>query len=346
MSSPNDYMRRCLELASRHLGHVAPNPMVGCVIVHDGKIIGEGAHQVYGEAHAEVNAINAVKDQQLLQQSTLYVNLEPCAHHGKTPPCADLIIAKKIPAVVIGCLDSNPLVQGKGIEKLRNAGVQVTTGILEKESRELNRRFFTFHEKKRPYVMLKWAESSDGYIDHDRAEHGNIPAQISSPALLQLSHTWRTQESAILVGTHTAIADNPQLTARLAKGKQPLRLVIDRHRKIEADAHLLDGSTPTLVFTEKTSAGKNNLEFVVIDFSGDVLQQIFDQLYQRHIQSLIVEGGATLLSSFLHNGNWDEVRRIVSHKKLNGGVAAPVFQVNPDSELHVDGDQLIFYRNV
>jgi diaminohydroxyphosphoribosylaminopyrimidine deaminase/5-amino-6-(5-phosphoribosylamino)uracil reductase len=338
-------MRRCLELAAKQLGHVAPNPMVGCIIVHNEKIIGEGAHELFGGPHAEVNAINAVKDQELLRHATLYVNLEPCSHFGKTPPCADLIIAKKIPNVVIGCFDSNPLVKGKGVEKLREAGVHVTTGVLENECRELNRRFFTFHEKKRPYVILKWAESTDGYIDHDRLLFGDTPAQISAPALLRLSHSWRTQENAILVGTNTAVKDNPRLTARLVEGRQPVRLALDRHRKIPDGAHLFDGSTPTLVFTEKIQAARHNVEFIDIDFHNDVLAQVLTHLYERRIQSLIVEGGATLLSSFLHKNNWDEIRRIVSPKTLNSGVSAPVLTLESDSELIVDGDQLIHYRN-
>ncbi|HXC06303.1 MAG TPA: bifunctional diaminohydroxyphosphoribosylaminopyrimidine deaminase/5-amino-6-(5-phosphoribosylamino)uracil reductase RibD, partial [Bacteroidia bacterium] len=255
-------MRRCLELAAQGLGSVAPNPMVGSVIVHQGRIIGEGWHQRYGEAHAEVNAIAAVQEKNLLSGSCLYVNLEPCAHFGKTPPCADLIIRTGIPEVVIGSIDPFAQVSGKGIEKLVKAGIRVRTGVLETECRELNRRFFTFQEQKRPYIILKWAETADRFMDRIRTfGSGEAPLQISSAPSLQLLHQWRSEEQAILIGTHTALLDNPRLTVRERQGKNPLRIVLDPMNRIPASFHLKDGTTPTLVITAQPMGSSHNLEY-------------------------------------------------------------------------------------
>lgn len=339
-------MERCLELAEKGLGKVAPNPMVGCVIVHDGKIIGEGFHQKYGEAHAEVNAINSVENKALLKEAALYVNLEPCSHQGKTPPCSDLIIKYKIPYIIIGNLDNNPLVAGKGIKKLIEAGADVKVGILESESKILNKRFFTFHDKKRPYIILKWAQSADSFIDVIRNEKSEKkPLQISNSESKKLLHLWRSQEQAIMVGTNTALLDNPQLTVRGIDGKNPLRITVDRQLRIPANVHLFDQSAPTLVFTVMDKTSSINLEFIKIDFEKDVIQQILNELYSRNIQSLIVEGGEKILSSFIEKNLWDSARVFVSSNKLEQGVSAPRLNIAPKTSKSISGDQLLYYVN-
>jgi diaminohydroxyphosphoribosylaminopyrimidine deaminase/5-amino-6-(5-phosphoribosylamino)uracil reductase len=320
-------MRRCLELAAQGRGSVAPNPMVGCVIVKDSQIIGEGYHQRYGEAHAEVNAIAVVADKSLLRASTLYVNLEPCAHFGKTPPCADLIIAQAIPQVVVGSVDTFSLVSGKGIQKMRDAGITVISGVLEEECRELNKRFFTFHEKKRPYVLLKWAETADGFTDRRRnTDQMQEPLQISSPESKALLHAWRSEEQAILVGTETVLLDNPRLTVRTATGKNPLRIAFDRNNRIPASHHLKDRSTPTWIITDKPVTGSGPmLEYVPLLFSSpaETIQQLLILLHSRSIQSVLVEGGTQLISSFFEAGVWDEARVFISTQQCGSGVKAP-----------------------
>ena len=339
-------MKRCLELAEKGFGKVAPNPMVGCVIVHNNKVIGEGYHQKFGDAHAEVNAINSVRDKSLLKNSTLYVNLEPCSHFGKTQPCADLIIRYKIKYVVIGSMDTNPLVSGKGIYKIASSRSDVKVGVLENECKKLNKRFYTFHEKKRPYIILKWAQTKDNFFGII-----NLKTQISRHKSQKLVHKWRSEEQAIMVGTNTALIDNPQLTVRKIKGNNPLRGVIDEDLKIPSRFHLLDGSVPTIVFTGKTKSSKKNIEYVVIDFKKNVLKQIMNELYQRQIQSLIVEGGAKLLNSFISENLWDEARVITSNKKLNelskkgNGVEAPKIIIQNISKEKIGSDELQVYRN-
>jgi diaminohydroxyphosphoribosylaminopyrimidine deaminase/5-amino-6-(5-phosphoribosylamino)uracil reductase len=348
MLSNNTYMRRCIELARQGKGAVAPNPLVGCIIVCDGQVIGEGWHHKYGEAHAEVNAIDSVKDKQLLIRSTLYVNLEPCAHFGKTPPCTDLIIRSKIPHVVIGCLDSFELVNGKGKQKLLEAGIRVDSGILEIECRHLNRRFFTFNEKKRPYIILKWAETTDGYIDKIRATSSNEKAlQISSPESHLLLHQWRAEESAILVGTTTALMDNPQLTVRNIPGKNPLRIVLDRENRIPAGNSLKDRTTPTLVFTATANPSAFNLEFCQIPFSSqaETINSLLNELYKRNVQSVLVEGGAELLNTFLGNGIWDEARVFISRLKAGTGINAPGKPDLPYTTEKVGADELRIWFN-
>jgi diaminohydroxyphosphoribosylaminopyrimidine deaminase/5-amino-6-(5-phosphoribosylamino)uracil reductase len=340
------YMKRCLELGARALREVAPNPMVGSVIVHDGKVIGEGYHIFYGKEHAEVNAIRAVNDKHLLKEATLYVNLEPCSHFGKTPPCADLIIKHHIPHVVIGSVDTNSLVAGQGIEKLKKAGIKVEIGILQEECRALNKRFFTHHEKKRPYIILKWAQTQDGYIDAKRDILDNEKAlQISNEASQKLVHLWRSEEQAIIVGTNTALLDNPQLTVRMISGKNPLRITIDRTLRIPASHHLLDKNTPTLIFTERETESEINLEYVPIDFTIPIVPQILQELHKRNIRSLLVEGGAQLLSGFIQSGFWDEANVFISNKKINEGVHAPLLIEKPTSTEDVNGDQLLKYQN-
>ena len=322
MTTDEKYIRRCIELASNGLCNAAPNPMVGAVIVHNGKIIGEGYHAKCGEGHAEVNAISSVKDETLLKEATIYVSLEPCSHYGKTPPCADLIISKGIPRVVVGCIDPFSQVSGRGIHKLREAGIDVTVGVLEEECKNLIRRFVTFNTQKRPYITLKWAESTDGYIDINR-ENGS-PVVLSTPVTSMYVHKQRAEHKAILVGRRTALLDNPSLTTRNWYGKNPLRLVIDRNLTLPAELKLFDHSTPTMVFTEKQKNSEDNLEYVALDFSKDILPQICTVLYDRKIQSLLVEGGTTLLQSFIDSELWDEIFVEHSEKVLYEGVKSPI----------------------
>ena len=315
------YMRRCIELAQNGRCNVAPNPMVGAVIVCDGRVIGEGYHERYGEAHAEVNAIRSVKDAALLRRSTIYVSLEPCSHYGKTPPCADLIIEKGIPRIVVGCEDPFPQVAGRGIKKLRESGREVTVGVLEQECRELNKKFIAFNTLKRPYITLKWAESADGFIDRERTD--GRPTLLSSPLTSMLAHKRRAESDAIMVGRRTALMDNPSLNVRYWYGKSPTRIVLDRSLTLPPALHLFDGSVPTLVFTEEERNGKNNVTYLKTDYSQDVLPQIMDALYQRKIQSLLVEGGRELLQSFIDAGLWDEIFVERCPVRLGSGVASP-----------------------
>lgn len=371
------YLLRCLELAKKGLENVAPNPMVGCVIVHNNKIIGEGYHQEYGKAHAEVNAIHSVKDKSLLQKSTLYVNLEPCAHFGKTPPCANLIVENNIPRVVIGCADSFSEVAGKGIEKLKNAGIEVIVGVLEKESLELNKRFFTFHNKKRPYVILKWAETKDGFIDVERiviAKHeerngkqsfkstdcfpektgqavplhstsNDVDNWITSPLSKQLVHKWRSEEAAIMVGTNTALNDNPQLNVREWSGKNPLRVVIDLHDRLPQSLNIFDKSVATLVFSLTKETEEKNLVFVKVKNEKKLIEEVLSELFKRNIQSVIVEGGATLLQSFIDQNLWDEARVFIGNKYFINGLKAPDLIGELVKKETIDSDDLMFYKN-
>ena len=318
------YMWRCLQLASNGLCGAAPNPMVGAVIVCDGQIIGEGYHVRCGEAHAEVNAIRSVRHPELLKRSTIYVSLEPCAHYGKTPPCADLLIEKQIPRIVIGCQDPFARVAGRGIQKLKDAGREVVTGVLERECRFLIRRFITFHTQHRPYITLKWAQSSDGYIDRPRTTNEKQPARLSSPLTSMLVHKRRTEHAAIMVGTHTALLDNPSLTVRHWYGKNPVRVVPDRNLDLPDTLRLFDGSAPTLVFTESKQRPKRpGTEYADTDFGQDTLPQILHELHRRNLQSLLVEGGRRLLQSFLDAGLWDEIYVETSPQRLGYGVEAP-----------------------
>jgi diaminohydroxyphosphoribosylaminopyrimidine deaminase/5-amino-6-(5-phosphoribosylamino)uracil reductase len=318
------YMERCLVLARNGIGRVSPNPMVGCVIVCDGRIIGEGYHVKYGEGHAEVNAIASVKDTSLLRDATLYVNLEPCAHYGKTPPCAKLIVEKEIPRVVIGCRDPNPQVSGRGIKMLHDAGIEVLTGVLEKESYDLNRVFMTAHLLKRPYVYLKWAQSADGFIDRFREEASIAPVVFSSPLTVQQVHKKRAEVSAIMVGTRTALLDNPSLTVRYWAGKSPVRIVLDRMLRLPSRCRLFDAHTETIVFTGLEKESRPGIQYVQIDFEDNVLKQILSYLYENKRHSLLVEGGSRLLNSFLGEGLWDEAQVEISPVMLGDGVKAPV----------------------
>ncbi len=341
MSTPAIFMQRCLELALLGMGDVAPNPMVGCVIVHNEIIIGEGYHQKYGEAHAEVNAIRSVKQTELLEQSTLYVSLEPCAHFGKTPPCSDLIIQHRIPRVIIGTIDRFAKVAGKGIERMQNAGIEVEVGVLEEECRELNRRFFTFHEKKRPYIILKWAQTLDGFIDTDRTETEH-PSWITNALAKRLVHKQRSEESAILIGTNTAEFDNPSLTVREWIGNQPVRLVIDRHGRLDVGLHIFDQKAPTWVFTGVEQPDRENLKMIRLHPEQNVIPQLLTELYHRNILSVIVEGGSQLLNSFLELGLWDEAFVYTGNQFFGKGVKAPYicgktmdYEILDDCKLHV-----------
>lgn len=335
------YMQRALELAEFGRGKVSPNPMVGCVIVHDGLIIGEGYHQEYGKAHAEVNAVNSVENQILLPESTVYVTLEPCSHFGKTPPCADLLVKKKVKKVVIAAFDSNPLVGGKGIQILRDAGIEVVTGVLEQKARIQNKRFFTQIEKKRPYVILKWAQTLDGFV----AREDFSSKWITNASSRQLVHQWRAQEDAIMVGKNTAKYDDPALNVRDWVGKNPLRIVIDSNLELPNSLKLFDEAVPTICYNSKKTESRGNLEFVKLP-AGFKVSEILDDLHDRNIQSVIVEGGSYLLERFLDSELWDEARVFTSRNKFGSGIAAPIPPSPVSETIDILEDTLRIYHHV
>jgi diaminohydroxyphosphoribosylaminopyrimidine deaminase/5-amino-6-(5-phosphoribosylamino)uracil reductase len=345
MNFHETYMHRCIELAKNGAGNVAPNPMVGSVLVHEGRIIGEGFHQVYGQAHAEVNCINSVKeeDKHLIPQSTIYVSLEPCAHYGKTPPCADRIIHERIPKVVVGCRDPFKQVDGKGIEKLQNAGVEVTTGVLENECKELNKRFFTFHTQYRPYIILKWAQSNNGKIGGSDFKQINISNDFSN----RLVHKWRSEEAAIMVGTNTAFHDNPSLTTRLWKGKDPMRMFLDMELRVPSTHRILDNSVRTIIFNKHKHSQAGNIEYYQITEDASIVHQIANALYQLQIQSVLIEGGTRLLQSFIDEGYWDEARIITNEKlMIDEGIHAPsLTNALKSDELRLLTDRVDFFTN-
>ncbi|MCB0465788.1 MAG: bifunctional diaminohydroxyphosphoribosylaminopyrimidine deaminase/5-amino-6-(5-phosphoribosylamino)uracil reductase RibD, partial [Aequorivita sp.] len=300
-------MLRCIQLAKNGLGTTYPNPLVGSVVVHDNKIIGEGWHYKAGQPHAEVNAIKSVEKQELLKEATIYVGLEPCSHFGKTPPCADLIIARGIKKVVVGSLDPNPKVAGRGIKKLMEAGCEVIVGVLDNECNVLNKRFFTFHQKKRPFIFLKWGETADGFISpKNETRNKKEPVWITNEFSRQLVHKMRAEEQAILVGTNTVLKDNPSLTVRDWAGESPVRIVIDRKLKLLKDFSVFDGIIKTIVFNEKESKTSEKIEFEKINFSEEIPQQICETLFKKNVQSVIVEGGAKTLQTFIDANLWDE----------------------------------------
>jgi diaminohydroxyphosphoribosylaminopyrimidine deaminase/5-amino-6-(5-phosphoribosylamino)uracil reductase len=319
MNRDQFFMLRALELAKLGIGYVSPNPRVGCLIVHENKIIGEGWHKQYGKPHAEVNAIDSVEDKSLLSQATAYVSLEPCSHHGKTPPCADLFISKNIRRVVVAIEDPNPLVAGKGISKLRGEGVEVEVGVLSKEAEELNKRFFTFIKNQRPYIILKWAQTNDGFI----APIDREPIWISNEYSRQLVHKWRTVEDAILIGSETALRDNPQLNVRDWSGRNPVRIVIDRNLKLPPTLNVFNGSLKTICYNVSQNAELNNVHFVCVD-ENSFLNNVLHDLYLKNIQSVIVEGGATLLSLIIDANLWDEARIFYAPLSFQKGIEAPV----------------------
>lgn len=321
-------MQRCFDLALMGLGHVAPNPMVGCVIVNDNKIIAEGYHQKYGEAHAEVNAINQLPDNFDFSECTLYVNLEPCAHYGKTPPCSDLIIKKGFKKVVISNIDSNPLVGGNGIKKLRSAGIIVEQGVLEKAGRELNKRFFTLQEKKRPYIILKWAQTYNGLISRWPLSDIKEDNWITCNESKKLVHQWRSEEQAIMIGTNTAINDNPELTVRLITGKNPIRVVIDRNLRLPVSLNIFNNEAPTLIINSKKELVNNNISYLKLSENNFSIDTIFLELGRQNISSIIVEGGAQILNSIIKSGIWDEARVFVNpNLEFKNGIKAPEFHL-------------------
>ncbi len=344
MHSDETYMQRCIDLALPGLGHVAPNPLVGAVVVYKDQIIGEGYHRLYGGPHAEVEAIQSVKDQTLLKRSTLYVNLEPCCHHGKTPPCTDLIRKSGIPNVVIGTVDPFGAVAGKGVARLRSNNVNVRVGVMKEACRDLNKRFFTFHEKKRPYVILKWAQTADGYIDINRKpKAAKRPTWITSEHLRMLVHKWRTEESAIMVGTETALKDNPRLNVRDWHGPSPVRIVIDRNLNLDLDYNLLDNTQPTFIFNNLQNKTSGQNRFIQIPFDRDILPEILNVLYEEQLQSLIVEGGRKLLQSFIESNLWDEARVFTGNQFFCDGIKAPGFLSIKNKE-HINIGHEGFFR--
>ncbi len=336
------FMQRCLQLASLGLGNVSPNPQVGSVLVFEDRILGEGFHQKYGEAHAEVNCIKAVSDadKDLIEKATLYVNLEPCSHHGKTPPCVDFILQNKIKKVIIGCKDVSAKVNGKGIAKLRDYGVEVIEPVLEKECIEINKRFFYFELQKIPYVILKWAESADGFIGQT-----NKRIKISNSFSDRVVHQWRADEDAIMVGYHTALQDNPRLNVRFAKGNNPLRIVYDKDVSLPDSLHLFDQSQATLVFNEKESKSKHLIEYVSIS-PDRAVEQMLDFLGKKKMMSVIIEGGSRLIQKFIDTNLWNEARVIRSNQYLLDGISKPVLSnAKPTAEMKVKNDTLTFFTN-
>ena len=340
--STSKFMNKCISLAKQGLGNTYPNPLVGSVVVCNGQIIGSGWHQKSGEAHAEVHAIRSVSDQSLLADSTLYVNLEPCSHHGKTPPCTDLIVQSGIRHVVVGMQDPFGKVNGRGIQKLRHAGVRVDVGIEAAACRELNKRFITTIEKQRPYIILKWAETADGFLA-PKIKTRNEPVWISNLLSRTLAHQWRAEEQSILIGKQTALDDNPLLTTRLHKGTSPIRLLIDPKEEVGHNAKLFIHGQKVVVFTSNKSRRQKHIEYVTIDFSENGLQQILNFLFLKEIQSVIVEGGSTTLQHFIDSDLWDEARVITGQKKFGKGITAPnttSFSAKPYSTTILDGDVL------
>lgn len=347
MKIKEKYINRCIEIAGNGLGTTYPNPMVGAVVVYNHQIIGEGWHRKAGEPHAEVLAINAVENPELLSKSTIYVSLEPCSHFGKTPPCADLIIEKGIKKVVVGSVDPNEKVAGRGIKKLLEAGCQVSVGVLEKDCNQLNKRFFTFHIKKRPFIILKWAESTDGFIA-PLLKNENRPVWISNPQSRQLVHKWRTEEQAVLVGTQTVLSDNPKLNVRDWTGNPPVRIVIDCSLRIPKNLSVWDGGQETIFMVDKTVELPNfstNIHFEAIDFSENVPAQIAAVLYKHQLQSVIIEGGRKTLQSFIDAGLWDEARVFTGNIKLETGISSPQFSGKLQSEERIKEDRLRIYTH-
>lgn len=342
-------MHRCIELSQLGKGQVAPNPMVGSVLVHQDRIIGEGYHKKYGGPHAEVNCLASVQDEDkaLIPYSTLYVSLEPCAHFGKTPPCADLIIQNKIQKVVVGCRDPFMEVNGKGIEKMQAAGIEVISGVLEEECIKANKAFFIYHTVHRPYVILKWAQTADGKI----AGTGENRLMITNEYTNRIVHRWRTESMGILVGTQTALLDDPKLTSRLWPGKSPLRLVIDLDLRLPDSLNLLSGEQPTIVFnlhrhtlTEQNwnDFEKSGLQYYQVGNDASLVHQVMNALYQMKVQSLMVEGGARMLQSFIDEGIWDEAR-VITNLQLNIGKGLPAPQI---SEHELTGSEKIFSDHI
>lgn len=343
MNTDEQYMQKALDLAKKGKGFVSPNPMVGCIIVYKNKIIGEGFHEKYGKSHAEVNAVNSVIDKTLISKSTVYVTLEPCSHYGKTPPCADLLVKNSPQKVVICNLDPNPLVAGNGIKKLEENGIEVITGILEKEGLFLNRRFFTFMIKKRPYIILKWAETLDGFI----ARKNYDSKWISGESSRKLVHQWRIEEDAIMVGTNTAHYDNPTLNIRfgLSSNQNPIRIVLDKKLRLSKNLNLFDNTQETICLNLLKNEKKKQVEYLQITDENDLLRDSLEKLYQKNIQSIIIEGGATLLNTLIKQNLWDECRIFVGNKKFEEGILAPTLDQNIDTSKKIEDDLLNIFFN-
>lgn len=342
------YINRCVQLARNGLGRTYPNPVVGSVVVHNDVIIGEGWHHKAGQPHAEVNAINAVENKELLKSATIYVSLEPCSHYGKTPPCSNLIIDSGIKKVVIGTVDPFSEVSGKGIAKLMNAGCEVMVGVQEESCRELNKRFFTFHLKKRPYVILKWAQSADGFLSPENKNNDKRePVWITNKFSKQLVHKWRAEEQGIVVGTTTAVVDDPKLNTRLWKGNDPVRMVLDRQLRIPQESHLLDNSIRTIVFCAEEPQENNskNVIFEALDFDKPIAEQICNSLFHHQIQSVIIEGGRQTLQTFIDSDLWDEARVFTGSINFRKGTKAPEFSGKRFARTMILSDDLKIYKN-
>ncbi len=344
------YIKRCIQLAENGLGKTYPNPMVGSVLMYNDKIIGEGWHREAGHPHAEVNAINSVVQKDLIKKSTIYVSLEPCSHFGKTPPCSDLIIASGIKKVVVGTIDPFTKVAGRGIKKLLAAGCEVIVGILEKECRDLNKRFFTFHEKNRPYIILKWAQSSDAFIAPESREKRE-PVWITNSLSRQLVHKWRAEEQGILIGTNTAVEDDPKLNTRLWDGPSPVRIAMDRNLRIDNNSSIYNGESQTIIIPGKDNTPngqfleQKNLRFSPIDFEKEITQQICKVLFEENLQSVIIEGGSRTLQTFIDAGAWDEARVFTGSMLFKTGVNAPFIKGSVSKDINVGNDNLKIYRN-
>jgi len=334
------FMTRCIKIAKNGLGSTYPNPFVGSVIVYKNQIIGEGFTSKYGGPHAEVNAINSVKDKTLLKNCTIYVTLEPCSHYGKTPPCCDLIISNAFKRVVIGTLDPFAKVNGQGYLNLLKNGIDVTLGILENECKELNRRFITFHKEKRPYIILKWAQTEDGYMGHN-----DVQKWITNKFSKQLVHQWRTEEQAILIGKKTTLIDNPQLNSRLWYGNNPLRITIDKNLAIPRHFNIYDKSTPTIIFNQIEDLDEENLKLIKIDFKQNIIPQILNYLYRHNFQSLIIEGGSDTIKKFIDMNLWDEARILSSDAFWNEGILAPKVEGKRIFKQQLKNDHIAVIRN-
>ncbi|MFA6200501.1 MAG: bifunctional diaminohydroxyphosphoribosylaminopyrimidine deaminase/5-amino-6-(5-phosphoribosylamino)uracil reductase RibD [Bacteroidales bacterium] len=341
-------MLRCLQLAKLGEGSVSPNPMVGAVVFYDNKIIGEGYHKVYGQSHAEPNAINSVEDKNLLKDSTLYVSLEPCCHWGKTPPCADLIVRSGIRKVVICNNDPNPKVDGGGIKILKDAGIEVISGVLEKEGRELNKRFFSRHEKKRPYIILKWAETLDGFMDIERRQGNKEDYWITNDALRVWAHHQRSIEDCVLVGKRTVLNDNPKLNVRYYFGKNPIRMTIDRVLSIPNDRFLYDGSQQTIIFNDIKEDVSGNISYIRLDFEKDILEQVIHYIYNIGKSSLVVEGGRFTLEEFIKSNLWDEANVLVGNKNFERGLRSPknLIEGKYSNRVCYEYDSIKYYYNI
>jgi diaminohydroxyphosphoribosylaminopyrimidine deaminase / 5-amino-6-(5-phosphoribosylamino)uracil reductase len=332
------YMLRAIELARLGQGSVSPNPVVGCVIVENDEIVGEGWHRKFGEAHAEVNAVDAVHDKSRLKRSTVYVTLEPCSHFGKTPPCADMLIREGVKKVVVAVLDPNPLVAGKGMSKLKAAGIEIITDVLADEARTMNRRFLTFFEKQRPHIILKWAETSDGFIARENYDSKWISDEYSR----QLVHKWRSEEDAILVGANTVRYDDPQLNVRQWTGRNPLRIVLDRQLRLSDEFAIFRDGQPTLVYNTLKNSLNHHVEFVQVT-EHDFIHHVVEDLYKRKVHSILVEGGSQILQAFISAGLWDEARVFVSQARFENGIQAPNMQQHPDRIEDLQNDKLKLY---